>query len=133
MGLTFGTQPELVVLQQELNSLSQGAEKAMFPCAWQTTHNVVVEYIAIFMLTTPSVVHSFSFFKQGTQFSGGAVSVTTSGNYWSTRLTGTDRALKGFTDYVSVRHDTNAQDGDESASHVNEGGRIWAILGLVQY
>jgi len=107
----------------ELNSMTQGADKAIIPCIWPKDLQIGFDEIVIFMLATPTVAHSFSFFKTGVLQA--AVSVTASGNWWRTRSA---FALKGQTDYVSVRHDTNAQDGDESVSHVDEGTRIWAGL-----
>ena len=112
------------MLSGELNALTQGADKLVIPCLWKVTHQLVIVQIAIFFLTTnPTVGHSFSFFKTGVLVD--AVTVTTSGQFWRTNV---NFALKGQTDYVTVRHDTNAQDAQESASHVDEGGRIWASL-----
>lgn len=119
-----GSSP-LTVLSGELVSLTQGTDKLVLPCLWPETQNVVITGLGIFMLTTPAVaVHSFSFLKNGSVV--GAVAVTASGNFWTS--VPTPFSLKGMTDTISVRHDTTAQNANESGEHRHEGVRIFAAL-----
>ena len=102
--------------------------KLLMPCGWSQSVPIVFNELVIWFHTTPSVQHSFTFYKNGTSI--GAVTVTTSGNFWRTRA---NVSLKGQEDNWAVRHDSNnsailVQDSDESASHVDEGGLIMAAL-----
>lgn len=111
---------------QELTDLTQNSDRAILPAAWNSSVQVPFRGIAIFALATPGNQHSFTFFLQSAGTTIGAVTMTTSGNFWQTSA---NFSLRGLTDYVSVRHDTNAQDGDEMAgAHSADGSRIWAIL-----
>lgn len=114
-------------LQQELVDLAQGSDKCVVPFPKQVGANYTTLRIDFGIL--PSVPHSFTFFKNG--ISVGAVTCTTSGTsslpYWTTTVAAFDMNDTNA-DVLSVRHDTNAQDGDESASHTNEGLRIWASI-----
>jgi hypothetical protein len=132
MTIKLETAPDIVVIGGELDSQEQGADRLILPCLWQQDLVVVCERLVIFALNTPSVQHSFSFFKSGAGSAMGSdgVVMTTSGRFWSLKVA---EYLKGMTDWVSVRHDTNAQDSSESASHTDEGGRIWAGLQLRLY
>lgn len=121
-----------ISLIQELTGLDQGADMAIIPAAWAASVHVDVATIAIFALVTPSNQHSFTFFQTdgSTTNTMGAVTMTTSGHFWTTAVTpGAGSFLKGQTHWVTVRHDTNGQDADEMAgAHVTSGSRLWAIL-----
>jgi hypothetical protein len=117
---------DIVVMQQELNSQEQGADRAYFPCMWDGGR-VLVNAVQIHFQTVPANQHSFSVFKTGAGSPFAAVTKTTSGKFAITR--GLAESFEGGVDFWSVRHDTNAQDADEmSGAHVDEGGRITVAL-----
>lgn len=112
----------IVAIGGELNAQTQGADKLIIPVPKSFTAQKVV----IFFLNVPTVAHSFSFFLSGAGTPFAAVTkVTTAGVRWNE--TASSQAFTGLTDWISVRHDTTAQDADEGV-HVDEGGRLWAFV-----
>ena len=124
-----------VTLQAELNSQDQGGDRILLPIGGPQDLVVVVEAIWVWYQTVPSQQHAYTFFKTGVALST-TVTITTSGSspkFTVVRLT-TPEYFNCLVDNWSVRHDTNAQNGNETAAaHAAEGGRIWAGLVPTRY
>ena len=116
------------------NALTQGESKIVIPCLWARDYWIAFGGLAVFFHTVSTTAHSFSFYEGAESGSGtllGAVTVAI-GQRWGT-FQGAF-SLKGQTDFVTVRHDTNAQDADETGgAHVADMVAIYAGLIPVQY
>jgi len=114
------------------NSLSQGEQKIVIPCMWRQDENHLFREAVIFFYVVPTNDHAFTFFKNGITGTGTIladiyVSFALGLRFYSTP--GIQIPLKGQTDYVTVRHSTQAQDSNEMAApHIDEGFAIWAGL-----
>ena len=113
----------------ELNALTQGVGKWVCPSfEFQNEGTVTFDKLVIVFQTAGTVAHAFTFFR--TPSGGGSASVGAVTVAASTRRG--EAIVTNFTltagDMIEVRHDTNAQNANESASHVDEGARIWAYL-----
>lgn len=117
----------------QLTDNAQGADKLVLPCFWELNVPLVITEILIYpdQTVVTSVAHSFSFFKTGSGTEFGDVTLAASDLIARTVLS-TPIVLLGQVDWVSVRHDTNAQDADESGSHVDE-STYWAFLNPARY
>lgn len=123
MGPPGPAAPFATMISIELTNLAQGSDKVLFTFPKGSSAYYT---LAISAQATPTVQHSFTFMKNGSIISAGAaVTMTTSGTLWTTSLAAFSFAPG---DVFSVRHDTNAQDSDESSSHTDEGGRIQAHI-----
>ena len=112
------------VIYGELTDTAQGADKLRFPSfEWQDEATLTFDKLVIVFYTASTVAHSFTFFKNGA--SVGAVTVAAAARRGESIVT---NFTLTSSDYFSVRHDTNGQDADESASHVDEGGMIAAYV-----
>lgn len=112
----------------KLSSLAQGSDLLILPCMWDSGVQYNNGRIWVFFLTASTVAHAFDFFQNGSVSLGSVTVTAAASGYFSSPFTLPTNGLRGLTDYVSVRHSTNAQNANESSSHVNEGGQILAGL-----